>query len=355
MAKLNIGDYVRFLNSVGGGRVVRIDDKTIYVEDEDGFEIPSSEKELVHIEDAPQKTQSPKQNESVQRTEISRPAPTVIGEIDEIVADSNYDFTDDIADDKNPHFLLAFLNENNGNSGMVNLYAINDSNYFVFFTLTEVAGESDVNMLHYGTIEPNTKLLLGRYNPQRIDEKQWQTQLILFKRGKRFGAYPPISTAIKIKSNRFYRDNGFVDNDFFEEKAIMFPIIKGELEKKLEELSFAEMQKIALSKEHAEKPKTNKRQKTNEIVEIDLHINELLENTAGLSNGEMLQVQLDTFHTTMEQYASCHGQRIVFIHGVGNGTLKTELRKSLERKYKNVKFQDASFKEYGYGATMVVI
>jgi dsDNA-specific endonuclease/ATPase MutS2 len=44
---------------------------------------------------------------------------------------------------------------------------------------------------------------------------------------------------------------------------------------------------------------------------------------------------------------------VVFIHGVGNGTLKLEIRRELEKKDKILTFQDASFKEYGYGATMV--
>lgn len=56
----------------------------------------------------------------------------------------------------------------------------------------------------------------------------------------------------------------------------------------------------------------------------------------------------------MESNAKNKGRKIVFIHGVGNGVLKNEIRKQLERKYK-VYYQDASFREYGYGATMVII
>ena len=45
------GDTVRFLNAVGGGVVVRIDEvkRLIYVEDEDGFEIPVLERECVAV------------------------------------------------------------------------------------------------------------------------------------------------------------------------------------------------------------------------------------------------------------------------------------------------------------------
>ena len=44
---VKVNDIVRFLNDVGGGRVTRIDGKTVYVEDEDGFERPAMERELV--------------------------------------------------------------------------------------------------------------------------------------------------------------------------------------------------------------------------------------------------------------------------------------------------------------------
>lgn len=57
----------------------------------------------------------------------------------------------------------------------------------------------------------------------------------------------------------------------------------------------------------------------------------------------------------MEGAIRSNQNKIVFIHGVGNGRLKHELRKKLERKYSNFKYQDASFKEYGYGATMVYL
>ena len=40
---IKTGDRVRFLSSTGGGKVTRIDQKNnlVYVEDEDGFEIPT--------------------------------------------------------------------------------------------------------------------------------------------------------------------------------------------------------------------------------------------------------------------------------------------------------------------------
>jgi dsDNA-specific endonuclease/ATPase MutS2 len=81
----------------------------------------------------------------------------------------------------------------------------------------------------------------------------------------------------------------------------------------------------------------------------------LLDTTTGLSNADMLQVQLDKFHAVIEENKNRKGQKIVFIHGKGEGVLRKELEKLLKTRYKSYYFQDASFREYGFGATMVTI
>ena len=89
--------------------------------------------------------------------------------------------------------------------------------------------------------------------------------------------------------------------------------------------------------------------------EIDLHIETLIDDHRNMDNGQILEIQLSRFRTSLETALLHKGNRIVFIHGVGNGKLKFELRKILDTEYKKVRYQDASFKEYGYGATMVLI
>ena len=70
---------------------------------------------------------------------------------------------------------------------------------------------------------------------------------------------------------------------------------------------------------------------------------------------EILEIQMETFKQKLEEAKSAKIKRVVFIHGVGSGTLKLELRRELDKKSKVLNYQDASFKEYGYGATMVQI
>ena len=74
-----------------------------------------------------------------------------------------------------------------------------------------------------------------------------------------------------------------------------------------------------------------------------------------MSNGEIVETQLARFETSLETALRGNAQKIVFIHGVGNGKLKYELRKKLDKNYPDIRYQDASFKEYGYGATMVYL
>ena len=105
---------------------------------------------------------------------------------------------------------------------------------------------------------------------------------------------------------------------------------------------------IPARKPEAKVPKNN-------IIEIDLHAHELLDSTAGMSNGEILNYQLDVFRKTLEEYKSKTGLKIIFIHGKGEGVLRKAIEKELNTRYKQHYYQDASFREYGFGATMVTI
>ena len=88
---------------------------------------------------------------------------------------------------------------------------------------------------------------------------------------------------------------------------------------------------------------------------MDLHIHELVDTTVGLSPADMLNLQIDHFRKIMDENSKHHGQKIVFIHGKGEGVLRNALLKELNYRYKGNDVQDASFREYGFGATQVTI
>lgn len=87
--------------------------------------------------------------------------------------------------------------------------------------------------------------------------------------------------------------------------------------------------------------------------EIDLHIEELINEPAGLSNGELMQIQLNHFQKTLDKAKLSRAQSIVFIHGVGNGKLKAAIREDLRNQ--QIKFRDGDYTRYGNGATEVLL
>jgi len=96
-----------------------------------------------------------------------------------------------------------------------------------------------------------------------------------------------------------------------------------------------------------------KKTKNEIIFEVDLHINQLLKSTKGLDNYDILNLQIDTAKRKLEYAIQKKISKIVFIHGVGEGVLKSELQ-FLFQKYP-VKHYDASYQKYGLGATEVYI
>lgn len=89
-------------------------------------------------------------------------------------------------------------------------------------------------------------------------------------------------------------------------------------------------------------------------MEVDLHIHQLTKSSKRMSNHEMLTLQLDTAKYQLEFAIKKRIQKVVFIHGVGEGVLKLELE-YLFKRYDNLKYYDANYQKYGLGATEVYI
>ena len=92
--------------------------------------------------------------------------------------------------------------------------------------------------------------------------------------------------------------------------------------------------------------------KRTSIWEIDLHIENLLDNAKNLTNTEILLKQMSNFKNTFLKARDKRIQKLVVIHGVGEGVLKNEIRSYLS-KQENIEYFDASYLEYGKGATEV--
>lgn len=355
---MKVGDRVRFLSEVGGGTVTGFKGKNIVlVEDEDGFEIPTLINEVVVIGSDDYQV-NPKTNIPHQSAEKStKPTAQKIHEEEE--RPITYRPAERMGGDK-LNVLLAFLPEDSRMMTATNFeaYLVNDSNYFIYYTYMSAEGNS-WKIRNHGLIEPNTKNFLEEFATSSLNELEHiAVQVIAYKDSKGFTLKPAVSVELRINTVKFYKLHSFVDNIYFEDPALLYDIVKDDAPSKQMVLNAEAIKEALLPKNASEQPapQRQKSQKTrNDIIEVDLHANELLETTAGMSSGDILNYQLDVFRKTLEEHKQHKGQRIVFIHGKGDGVLRKAIIQELNYKYKSYKYQDASFREYGFGATMVTI
>lgn len=128
-------------------------------------------------------------------------------------------------------------------------------------------------------------------------------------------------------------------------------------EKGLHDVSHQEVKDILHEKvtnKKSEPRKIKRKEKEIPPMEVDLHIHQLVPSTKGLTNYDMLTLQLETARKQLEFAIKKRIQKVVFVHGVGEGVLRTELE-YLFGRYDNVKFYDANYQKYGIGATEVYI
>lgn len=101
-------------------------------------------------------------------------------------------------------------------------------------------------------------------------------------------------------------------------------------------------------------PKPFKTKRNEFVFEVDLHIEKLVNSKKGMSNYDILNLQMETAKRQLDFAISKRFPKVIFIHGVGEGVLKAELDFLLNR-YPNIQFSDANYTTYGMGATEVII
>ena len=339
------GDKVKFLNDVGQGEIVRFQDKNIAVVlNDDGFEVPVLMNELLVVESA--------QNIDIASETNNEIVENVISETNENLESDGLN-TDTKA---SVFFALVPKNQNDIINSDLDVFLINDSNFRTLYSISKTENEFQ-SLFAYGNLEDNTKVNLGSIKRDELNDfEEINFQLIFFRKGNYY-LINPINKKWNVKPSKFYKQNTFSENDFFHEKAYIYELTTEEIDLSTH-ISDAEIEKAKKEKERKETKRTFKSSKNGkniEIEEIDLHIEQLVDNSEGLSNTEILDIQMARFTTSLDGGILAGTRRMVFIHGVGNGRLKREITKKLERKYPKLRYQDASFKEYGYGATMVII
>lgn len=396
---MRLGDKVRFLNEIGGGKIVAFQKNNIVlVEDEDGFEIPISITDIAVVSSDDYSTaktlKSIAQNEKTMSEEgDNRSIKAILNgnndnesilleEDDEDPADKIVSFKAPVEEVKGRNKLTAYLAfiptlKDISTNTLFKSYFINDSNYYLQYIYCI---EKENNWLLYssGVIKPNTKEFISEVHRNQLNDlEKVCIQIIAYKEDKEFILKPCISSQFRIDAIKFCKQNSFQENPFFNVPALLYTIVKDDkivrpLQMNVEEISESMLtNNDAILKENQNKSLDSAVQKSdvkkniietikkdkegNEFLIIDLHANKLLEQTEGLTSLDILNYQLKKFRDTLYYYRKKKNTKIVFIHGKGEGILRNAIINELRFKYKSYQYQDASFQEYGYGATQVII
>ncbi|MEX0986849.1 MAG: DUF2027 domain-containing protein [Bacteroidales bacterium] len=337
--KVKVGDKVKFLNDTGAGEVTRIvDQTTALVIVDGGFEVPWLIRDLV-VDTLGYNMENDAEIEVVEE-EFSETFSESIGpEKDQGLIEDE-------------EVLLAFLPDKS--SSEFETYLINSSSYHFKYTIARKQVDEMV-LFHEDTLEPGVKIHLGSYRPGNVnDEEIFRIQGLFFNAGF-YNHLAPVDLMIRVSAAEMYTAESRKENDYFHEKAILHSLYdwrKPKEEPKMV-IDAEQLKKAMYTKGEVEPVKVKVKEAG--PVEVDLHIEQLMENHKSLINSEIIDIQLSRFRTALESAILHKTPRVVFIHGVGNGKLKHDIRHIIDTEYKSIRYQDASFREYGYGATMAII
>ena len=377
---MKIGDKVRFLSETGGGRVAGFKGKNIVlVEDEDGFEIPTPINEVVVVETDDYNIAKVHTSAVPDfKKSTKAPQPTEVEP-----ADKEITFKAPVEERKGGDALTAFfafvpIDIKSMTTTRFEAYFVNDSNYYMRFSYFLAEGNS-WQLQFTDEVEPNTKLFIEEFGHEHLNDMEHAcVQVLAYKRGKGFLLKPPVDVQFRIDPVKFYKLHTFRENDFFETPALLYPIIEHDVPTRPLVIDAQQLKRqLYGDREPARKTSQEKGQQGNDYVRryegqqsrgkaplrrqqgdilvVDLHASEVLDTTAGMSSADILNYQLDVFRRTLDEHKNVKGKKIVFIHGKGEGVLRQALIQELRYKYKKYTYQDASFQEYGYGATQVTI
>lgn len=234
------GDTVRYLNAVGGGKVIRVEGKLAYVDDE-GFETPVPVNEVVVVlpaghepksrgaalmfdQDAYDSGKSDKRN-------APAPKPATLPEPEEEFEIIETEYGDYMT------ILLGFEAENVKDlehSGF-NCVLVNDSNYFLNYSLLRRADdEGGWTLVKQGEAAPNEIVDIARYTLESVRElERIVFQAVAYKRDKAFDVKSPLNISRKLDLTKFFKVHAFRTGTYFDVPALEVPLYRDAMPRKV--------------------------------------------------------------------------------------------------------------------------
>jgi len=347
--KLKIGDKVRFLNEAIEGTISRIlSNEKVEVSDSHGFTHISDERHLVLIELVLDEDQI--------NTEIK--TEVVVSEIKTSALQKNSNsLVHNLEIDNTIYAAVRLMNEKSPLTTDVELFIVNNTTFSLCYTVSK-KHEDIRSGLSLGQLKPRSEVFIGIFSQDELHRFDGFEFQFLFFGVNEYKPQQPF-----IKSFRF-SSSDFLDTEFRklfykkDDTVLLMPLYVSssadnvDLTKLLDKFKRDEEEELKRNLTLKGKNKSEKFTVLTRQKVVDLHIQELIKDYSSMSNSQIISYQINYFMYEMDQALVNRLHKITFIHGVGNGVLRSSIREELKR-FPNIRFAEAPREKYGTGATEV--
>ncbi len=357
--KYKVGDRVKFLTESGGGIIRKIvGPNLVNVETEDGFEIPTLTRDLIIVEAktvAERLFMEPMDEAGDNAFSQKEEEQTDTSTDDYLQASSNLIVYPSDRKAENYHFSIAFVPQmqNMPLLGELDVYMMNFSNKDVLFSYHHQQ-KGAYDLVASARVDAFTKYFVASIKREELESYiNAQVQVLILQHQSK-ELLSPISSDMQLRGSKFYKESSYKEDAFIHQKALIYRFFKFTNIPVINQLSLEKDTEV--HKTNAKEIRLNEailkhQTKEGEAV-VDMHIWELVDNHSRMTNAEILNVQLGYFEKCLQSAIDHSFHKVVFIHGVGTGKLKEEIKQLLDEK-DFIKYRPASMAEYGVGATLV--
>lgn len=367
-----MGDKVRFLNEKGGGIVTALlSTSMVQVAIEEGFEVPVMANELVKIEpggmadrffDRPsgvaarkRETPEPEITPYNRQSAAKAAQPEPLNEPDPVtsifraagagIAEGIY-----LVWEPNDQTWLI--------TGNLDIYLVNNTGFDAIYSIMLEEENGLYEGVSYDVITQWSKIHIETIT--REDLEHWSNGVVqvIFHAPEMPYVFQPLHSAFHAKPSRFFKETSYREFLLTGSKVILLDM--GDLaSQKLspgDTFDKLNIDPAAKQKVEAVSPGAliDRHRSGHKEAEVDLHISALRDDYPKMPQNEILLFQVDYFMKMLESAIAYGYKRVVFIHGIGNGILKSAIISKL-KDYENIELRKAKFEKYGNGAIEIVI
>jgi hypothetical protein len=275
---------------------------------------------------------------------------------------------------------IAFLPPQKMN---IDLFILNDSTYRICYCAGFYSNEGRVMPFANGIVDADSKILLKTINLIDLHENPTLWLETLFLKNIEFLPIKERNAVLKLNYADFFNTALFDDNDFFETKSLVFKMLSSKNtqttqpipDNKTQQTNEESVLKHSIlcgpkivgkidvealkkgAKTNTIAPKSTdcpiSVAATEEIHLVEMRAIMLRSQLGFLTEKDLHQIQMERAYAGIEMLLTKQCNACVLVYGLGSGSLKTDLQLMLNEKYPMLQWQDASQREYHYGAIMV--